>query len=130
MRTRLGAAVLGVLAGLLLSVGGGMAFLDEGQREWHRLISIGGYSVAVAALALLGYGLVATAPVWLRLIVSAGLPLLGLAVWQTVADAFEGRLDGWKAPASTHLSAGVLLVVLGLLLARGAERRTYRPSHR
>lgn len=130
MRTRLGAAVLGVLAGLLLVVGGGMSFLDERQQEWHRLTSIGGYAVAVGALALLGYGLVATAPVWLRLVVSAGFPLLGWAVWQTVTDALEGRLDGWRAPATAHVSAGVLLVVSGLYVARRAERSAYRPAHR
>jgi hypothetical protein len=121
MRARLGAAVLGVLAGLMLGAGGGLAFLAHGQEEWHRLLSIAGYGVAVGALAVLGYSLAATAPVWLRLIVSVGFPLLAATVWQVVAEETDRRVDGWKAPASEHLAAGLVLLVVGLVLARSAE---------
>jgi hypothetical protein len=132
MRTRLGAAVLGILAGALLIAGGGLAFLDHEEADWHRLIAVGGYAVAVGALLLLGYGLVGTAPVWLRLIVSVGLPLLAVSVWQVVAEAIDQRIDGWRGPATIHLSAGVVVGVFGLLAARGQgdRDRGYRPTHR
>lgn len=132
MRTRLGAAVLGVLAGAMLAVGGGLALLAREESDWQRLLSIAGYAVGVCALLLLGYGLVATAPFWLRLIVSVGLPLLAASVWQLVDDEIGKRADGWRGPATSHLAAGLLLLVFGLIAARGAseQERGYQPTHR
>lgn len=131
MRTRLGAAVLGILAGVLLCTGGGFAFLAREEAEWQRLVAVGGYAVGAGALLLVGYGLAASAPVWLRLIVSVGLPLLAASVWQLVADEIDRRVDGWRGPASIHLAAGLLLLLFGLFSARGVgeSERGYQPTH-
>jgi len=132
MRTRLGAAVLGVLAGVLLVVGGGLSFLSGEQQEWHRWIATAGYAAAVAALVLVGYGMVAAAPVWLRLIVSVGLPLLAVTLWQVVLDAIDRAANGWHAEAAGDLAAGGLALVVGLLALRSSlpEPSGYRPTHR
>lgn len=132
MRTRLGAAVLGLLAGLMLTAGGGLAFLAREQSEGHRLVSVAGYAVALGALLLVGYGLAGTAPVWLRLIVCAGLPLLTASVWQVVADEIDRRAEGWHGPATAHLSAGLILLAAGLVLARGSldEEYVHQPTRR
>ncbi|MGO4255591.1 hypothetical protein [Marmoricola sp. RAF53] len=132
MRTRLGAAVLGVLAGVLLVVGGGLPFLSGEQQEWHRWIATGGYAAAVAALVLVGYGMVAAAPLWLRLIVSIGLPLLAVTLWQVVLDVIDRAAAGWHAEAAGDLAAGGVALVVGLLALGGSlpEPSGYRPTHR
>lgn len=132
MRTRLGSAVLAVLAGLLLCAAGGLTLLAGSEADWHRLIAVGGYGVAVGALLVAGYGLAATAPVWLRVIVSVGLPLLAVSVWQAVTDAIDRHAGGWHGPATAHLAAGVLLLVFGLVESRRAAAVSsgYQPTHR
>ncbi|MBO9521783.1 MAG: hypothetical protein J7518_09620 [Nocardioidaceae bacterium] len=132
MHTRLGAAVLGLLAGLMLTAGGGLSFLAGERSDWYRLLAVAGYAVALGALLLVGYGLAGTAPVWLRLVVSAGLPLLAFSVWQLVADEIDRRADTWRGPASAYLAAGLLMLLLGLLMARRAapEEGRYQPTHR
>src|SRR5205085_2738619 len=64
MSTRLGAAVLGALGGILLAAGGGLSYLTGQEPEWHRLLAWAGYTIAVWALVLLGYGIAPLAPVW------------------------------------------------------------------
>jgi hypothetical protein len=131
MRTRLGAAVLALTGGLLLVLAGAMAFMADGQEDWHRLAAAGGYGVAIGALVLVGYGMVAGAPVWLRLIVSVGLPLLAVSVWQLVVDAIESGVDGWKGPATARLAAGVLMLLVGvILLVSGREEPAPSSGHR
>jgi hypothetical protein len=133
MSPRALAAAVGLLGGLLLAGAGGLPFLAHDAADWHGTLAMAGYAAVVAALCVTGYGLVATAPVWLRLIVSVALPLLMASVWQVVDQAIHDRVDGWKGAATVHLLAGVI----GLVAALVAFRRTasdhdhgYEPTHR
>lgn len=131
MTPRAIALLLGALAGVLLAAAGGLAFLAHESRDLHGMLAVAGYAAAIGAMCAMGYALVAHAPVWLRLIVSVALPLLMASVWQVVDQAIDDRVDGWKAAASTHLAAGVVLIVavlVGSRLSRAAED-TYAPTH-
>jgi hypothetical protein len=132
MSTRLPAALLGALGGLLLAAGGGLSFLSHEAVDWHGWLATAGYVASVAALCVVGYGLVARAPVWLRIIVSAAPPLLLASVWQVVDQAIDDRVDGWKGPATVHLVAGLIVLVAALVAFRGTGRDrdgAYAPSH-
>lgn len=132
MSTRLPAALLGALGGLLLTAGGGLPFLYHDASGWHGWLATAGYAAAVAALVVVGYGMVASAPVWLRIIVSVAMPLLLASVWQVVDQAIDERVNGWKGPATVHLVAGVVVIVAALVEFRrtGRDRDTaYAPSH-
>jgi hypothetical protein len=120
MRPRLLAAALGAAGGLLLLVAGGLSFLARDAAGWHGVLADVGYAATVGALCLVGYGLVAQAPVWLRVIVSVAFPLLVASVWQVVVQALDDRLDGWKAPATSHLLGGVIVLLVALVALRGA----------
>lgn len=124
--------MLGLLAGLMLIAGGGLTFLAREESDPYRFLGVGGYAVAVGALLLIGYGLAGTAPVWLRLIVCVGLPLLAFSVWQLVTEEIDDHAEGWRGPASAHLIAGIVTLTVGLLLARGAtsDEDAYHPTHR
>src|SRR5215208_7193812 len=111
MSTRLGAAVLGALGGLMLAAGGGLSYIAGQEPEWHRLLAIAGYTVAVWALVLFGYGIVPHAPVWLRLLVSIAVPVLGFSVWQAVDQAIHDAGSGWQANAASWLLAGLLALL-------------------
>jgi hypothetical protein len=142
MSTRLGASVLGALAGLLLAAGGGLSFIAGTEPEWHRLMAVAGYTIAVWAMVLFGYGIVPHAPVWLRLLVSVAVPVLGISVWQVVDQAIHDAGDGWRANAVSWVLAGVLALVSAALTLRtashqrgthgsqGAHARGYQPTHR
>jgi hypothetical protein len=132
MTSRLLAAALGVVAGLLLVVAGGLPFLQHGSHDWEGLLADAGYAAALAAVCATGYRTVARAPVWLRIIVSIAFPLLVASVWEVVDQAVGDNLDGWKGPAGVHLLAGVLLLAVGLLgLRRPAveDGGDYSPTH-
>jgi hypothetical protein len=132
MRPRFLAAVLGAAGGLLLLVAGGLSFLARESVGWHGVLADVGYAATVAALCLVGYGLVAQAPVWLRVIVSVAFPLLVASVWQVVAQALEDRIDGWKGPATSHLLAGVIVLVVALVALRrtgAGHSDAYVPGH-
>ena len=100
--SRLGsiAAVLGGVAWIVA------ALLSWGEDELGAALYYGGLALLVAAFAALGYALVATAPVWLRAVVTLATPALGAMVWQIilveVPHAFVASVVG-----------GVLLVVGG-----------------
>jgi len=134
MSTRLGAAVLGVLGGLLLAAGGGLSFLSGQEPEWHRLLAVAGYTIAVWSLVLLGYGLAPQAPVWLRLLVAVAVPLLGITVWQVIDQAIHDAGDGWRANAASWVLAGAVVFVVAVLTGRTATHEQgahgYRPTHR
>lgn len=66
-----------------------------------------GTVVLVVALAAGGYALVATAPVWLRGVVSVATVLLILMLWQLVTEALD---SDWM----TALAGGASAVLLGL----------------
>ena len=137
MSTRLGASVLGALSGLLLAAGGGLSYLAGTEPEWHRLLAVAGYTIAVWALVLLGYGIVAHAPVWLRLLVSVAVPVLGISVWQAVDQAIHDAGSGWRANAASWVLAGVIALVIAALTLRTATHQRgahgahgYQPTHR
>jgi hypothetical protein len=132
MSPRVLAGVLGLVGGLLLAAGGGLSFLAQEAADWHGTMAVVGYAATVAALCVMGYGLVAHAPVWLRIIVSVAFPLLLASVWQVVDQAIDDRVDGWKAAAGTHLLAGIIALVVALVaLGRRSPNRgqAYTPSH-
>jgi hypothetical protein len=132
MTRRLLAAAAGALGGLLLAAAGGLSFLAHRSQAWHGALAVAGYALTLAALCLLGYALVARAPGWLRLVVSVAFPLLAASVWQVVDQAVDDRVEGWKAAATTHLLAGVVVLVAALIgLRRTAddESGAYAPTH-
>jgi hypothetical protein len=132
MTPRLVAAALGGVGGLLLAVAGGLSFLAHEAAGWHGALAAVGYAAVVAALCVVGYGLVAQAPVWLRVIVSVAFPLLMASVWQVVDQALADGIDGWKASATTHLLGGVIALVAALVAIRrpAADRGSaYAPTH-
>lgn len=91
-----------------------------------------GLAGVLVALAAGGYALVATAPIWLRAVVSVALPLLVLMVWQLLDGVVKALYteNSWLRGELNILLAAVVAVVLGLLglqRARGA-RASARPS--
>ena len=133
MTPKLLAALLGGIGGLILGAAGGLSFLARESLDWHGTLTFTGYAVTVAALLVTGYGLVASAPVWLRTIVSVAFPLFIASVWQVIDQAIDDRIHGWKGPASVHLLAGVIVMAIALLGFRrlaGGGNRGYQPSHR
>lgn len=99
--SRLGsiAAVLGGAAWIAA------ALLAWGEDELGQVLHLVGFVLLVAAFAALGYALVATAPVWLRAVVTTATPALGAMVWLILQDAIP--------------QAYVAAVVGGVLLAVG-----------
>ena len=103
------AALLGGVAWVVSAVLG----WGEEQEQTAYLVGLG---LVVVALAFGGYALVATAPVWLRAVVTLATPALGFAVWLTV---MESVTPGYLPV----IIGGVVLVVAGAIgLARGAQR--------
>jgi hypothetical protein len=132
MTPRVLAAVLGAVGGLLLGGAGGLSFLARESSDWHGTLAVAGYAVTVAALLVMGYALVARAPVWLRIIVSVAFPLLMASVWQVLDQAIDDRVDGWKAAATTHLLGAAILLVVALVALRrpaGSRADAYEPTH-
>lgn len=131
MSPRVLAVLLGSLGGLLLCAAGGLSFLAHKSPDWHDTLAIAGYAATLGALCVMGYGLVAHAPVWLRLIVSVAFPLLMASVWQVVDQAIDDKVDGWKGAATVHLLGGVIVVVAVLIGLRRTADRTdaYAPTH-
>jgi len=132
MTPRVVAALLGVVGGVLLCLAGGLAFLARESQGWHGTVAVLGYAATLLALAVVGYGLVARAPVWLRIIVCVAVPLLLASVWQVVDQAIDDRVDGWKGPATSHLLAGAIVLVVALAaLRRSADHGSsaYAPTH-
>ena len=132
MTPRVVAALLGLVGGALLCLAGGLSFLAGESQGWHGAVAVVGYAATLAALALMGYGLVAKAPVWLRIIVCVAMPLLLASVWQVVDQAIDDKVGGWKGAATTHLLAGVIVLLVALAGLRGgsdARSGGYAPTH-
>ena len=132
MSSRLVAALLGIVGGLVLTAAGGLSFLMRESPAWQDSAAIAGYSVTILALVAMGYALASQAPVWLRIIVSVAYPLLIASVWQVVDQAVDDRMDGWKGPATVHLLGGVIVVIAALLGFRRSGRNradSYAPTH-
>jgi len=104
------------------------------EPEWHRLLAVAGYTIAVWALVLLGYGVAPRAPVWLRLLVSVAVPALGISIWQAVDQAIHDAGSGWRANAASWMLAGIAVLAIAVLTGRTATREHgahgYRPTHR
>ena len=104
---------LGALLGGLVWVAA--AVLSWGDDELNQSLYLAGLALLVVAFAALGYSLVATAPVWLRAVVTVATPLLGLMVWLILRDSLP----------SDYVAAavgGVLLFVGGgIALGRGGR---------
>ena len=130
MSTRLGAAVLGALGGLLLAAGGGLSLITGQEPEWRRLLAVAGYTIAVWSLVLLGYGVSPQAPVWLRLLVAVAVPALGISIWQAVDQAIHDAGSGWRANAASWLLAGALVLALAALSGRAATSEPGVHGHR
>ena len=105
---------------------GGVAWVVSAVLGWGEQAEDVSYLVGlvlfVVCLGLVGYSLVATAPVWLRAVVTIATPALGYVVWATVLESVE--LDYLPV-----LVAGVvILAVGGVGLGRAARRRSPDPE--
>lgn len=112
----MGPRKIGSFAALL----GGVVWLVTAVLEWgsepNRTLYLAGVVLMLVALAAAGYALVATAPLWLRLVVGLATPALGLMVWLFV-------YDGVSAKHLTLLGGGIaLLLGSGLALSRGRDK--------
>lgn len=110
-----GAAIISVLGGLLWAAA---AVLNWGADVRPLLYELG-LATLLVALAGLGYSLVDHAPVWLRLVVSAATPLLGLMLWIMVVDVVP-------ANSPVVMLAAVGMVIGGLIAlprTRNAQSR-------
>jgi hypothetical protein len=94
----------------VLSVLGGAVWIGAALVGWggdsQEMLYLLGLVLFVLAFAALGYSLVASAPVWLRAVVTVATPALGYMVWVTVRDAFA-------TDSVVVLAAGVVLLVAG-----------------
>jgi hypothetical protein len=101
MRSSKWASLAAVVAGLTWVASAVLGWGDEPEQ----LTYLAGLALMLLALALGGYALVATAPVWLRAIVAVATPALGYAVWLSV--------EGLGTAYVLVVLAGVVLVVAG-----------------
>jgi hypothetical protein len=111
---------LGALLGGLVWVVA--AVLSWGEDELDQSFYLAGLALLVVAFAAMGYALVATAPVWLRAVVTIATPLLGLMVWLILRDSLP----------SDYVAAavgGVLLFVGGgIALGRARGESPAKPD--
>ncbi len=126
-------AVAAVVGGLLWTAEAVLLFAGGGDKSAAAEgLYYAGMLALVLALAVAGYSLVRTAPVWLRLIPTVAFPLLVFAVWILVRDALVAlqiQGDEWRGEAYTLLAGGVMAVLVGALkLGRSASGSTAPPS--
>lgn len=109
---------LGALLGGLVWVVA--AVLSWGDDELDQSLYLAGLALLVVAFAALGYALVATAPVWLRAVVTIATPLLGLMVWLILRDSLP----------SDYVAAAVggVLLFVGGGIALGRARGDSPPA--
>jgi hypothetical protein len=105
-------AVAAVLGGLAWIVAGALAW---GEDALDRPLYVTGLVLLVVAFAALGYALVATAPVWLRAVVTVATPALGTMVWLILRDSLAD-------PVAAVTGGALLLVGGGVALARGGAK--------
>lgn len=118
--SRLGsvAAVLGGVAWIVA------ALLGWGAEALSEPLYLGGFALLVAAFAALGYALVATAPVWLRALITLATPTLGAMVWLIIADAIPQEY------VAAVVGGVLLLVGGGVGLSRAGAPEHVEGSHR
>lgn len=117
--------------GRIASIGAlltGVVWVAAGVLGWggdpEEYSYLAGLALFVLSLAAFGYSLVATAPVWLRVLVTLATPALGYTVWLVVRDSVS---DGYLPV----LFAGVVLVVaggIGLGRGRGEDSEPDPPA--
>jgi hypothetical protein len=71
---------------------GGAAYLGWSNSNYEQYPYLAGIPCLVIALLGMGYALVATAPVWLRLVVSVANALLGYMLWTLILDSMGKTL--------------------------------------
>ncbi len=106
---------------------GGLAWVVSAVLGWgedpEQVSYLLGLALLVVALAAAGYSLVATAPVWLRAVVTLATPALGFTVWLVVLDSVS------TGSVAVALAGVVLLVGGGIGLGRTSGRtREERPE--
>ncbi|HET6625542.1 MAG TPA: hypothetical protein VFG63_04070 [Nocardioidaceae bacterium] len=114
---------------------GGVAWLTEVALVWANggdhsdgppgVVHLIGIVVLAIALLAAGYATVATAPVWLRAVVSVAVLLLGWIIYASIDTAARGASDGggWLGDELGVLICAVVAVVaggLGLARSRSA----------
>ena len=116
--SRLGsiAAVLGGVAWIVA------ALLAWGEDELGTALYLVGSVLLVAAFAALGYALVATAPVWLRAVVTLATPALGAMVWLIIKDAIP------QAYVAAVVGGVLLLVGGGIGLSQSGGSSPAEPT--
>lgn len=107
--------------GSFVALLGGVVWLVAAVLEWgaepNRILYLAGLALMLLALAAGGYALVATAPVWLRVVVALATPALGYMVWLIIFDAVSGE-------HLALLGGGIVLLLgasLGLTRGRDTE---------
>jgi hypothetical protein len=105
----------------LLGVMGGLTWVAAAIRGWgadsEPTLEQAGMGLLGLCLAAVGYTLVRTAPIWLRLVLMVAASAFGYMVWITVRDAFPTD----HVPV---LVGGVVMITAGLI---GLGRRPSRP---
>lgn len=95
---------------------GGAAWLVRGLLIWGQETASGvlaeallwaGTAAFAVGLAAAGYALVATAPIWLRMVVSVAVVLLVLAIWVLVDDALGSDWISALVGAGLAVAAGL-----------------------
>ena len=71
---------------------GGAAYLGWSDSQFAQLPYLAGIPCLIVAQAGMGYALVATAPLWLRCVVSVANAVLGYMVWTLVVDSMGKNL--------------------------------------
>ena len=98
------------------------ALLAWGEDELGTALYVVGFVLLVAAFAALGYALVATAPVWLRAVVTLATPALGAMVWLILKDAIP------QAYVAAVVGGVLLLVGGGIGLSQSGGSSAAEPT--
>lgn len=118
------ACLAAVLGGIALGCASVVSFGSSEHTDASAVAALTtiGWVMGALALAAMGYTLVATAPVWLRLIVVIAVPLVGAALRETIAEASAAQADGWKGDAMGYAIVAAILLVGAAVAAANLGR--------